>query len=456
MALRPSLEMRIAVALVAACGVTFGLAAFGWWLGLPVWAMIAWLAGVCIACAWKLPAAILRPLASLANMLDALHGGDYAQRLRTDRGGIAGELASGANRLSESLRQHSRTEREADALLGKLLHEIDLAIFTFDRNGRLVLANPAARRLVGVRLGAGVDARALKMDRLLAEDLSAPVRLVFPGGSGRFLVRRRPFRIEGRAHTLLVLTNAEAALVAERREAWQSLVRVLGHEINNSLAPIQSIATSLADSVAEAGAQPTGGGVVAQAEWIDHLKLIAGRADALGRFVAGYAALARLPEPKIQTLELSALIQNVVEMETRLPVRVSGPAIEIQADPDQLEQALINLVKNAVDAVELQRGTVDLQWQTQSVGVVIEVSDDGAGPPDSDNLFVPFFTTKPGGSGIGLLLARRIAELHGGELNLNRRTDGPGAVARLWLPVRPGESGSTRPESPTSSNPPCR
>jgi nitrogen fixation/metabolism regulation signal transduction histidine kinase len=232
-----------------------------------------------------------------------------------------------------------------------------------------------------------------------------------------------------------------SALRAERQEAWQRLVRVLGHEINNSLAPIKSIAETLSGMARREERERD------RAEMADGLDRIADRANALGRFVGGYAALARLPAPNMKRFSLDQLAGRVAAMETRVEVQLDGPEVEIEADPDQLEQALINLVKNGGDSVGEFEGKVWLRWRPDGSGVLIEVIDNGPGPPESENLFVPFFTTKPGGSGIGLLLARRIAEMHDGWLTLEHRDDaGQGACARMWLPrghsggfVAPGE-----------------
>ncbi len=391
---------------------------------LPAWApWVAAIAGVFLL-AWFMPARIVRPLGSLTNVLGAVRSHDLAVRARADRGGVVGELAHEINRLADGLRAHGLAIRQSDALLSKLMQEIDLPIFTFDSKHRLAAANPAAERLCGTRLKAGISAQALGVEDFLDQTHDEPVKLEMTGGAGRFLIRHRPFRIGGEPHTLLVLTEVGGALGAERREAWQSLVRVLGHEINNSLAPIKSIAQTLLAAEGE----------LDEAEVQESLRLIASRADALDRFVGGYAALARLPTPKITDCELENLTARVAELETRVEVELDGPSMTVRVDADQLEQALINLVKNAGDAVAEDQGQVRLQWSEQDSGILIEVLDNGPGPPESENLFVPFFTTKPGGSGVGLLLARRIAELHGGWLNLEPRHDQPGAVARLWLP----------------------
>lgn len=426
---RRGLETHIRLALLAM--LALGLA--GWALGLfasmlPIWLPPALVLVTGLVLAWALPARLARPLASLINVLEAVRRQDFALRARTDRGGVVGELASEINRFADGLKSHGLAARQSDALLAKLMAEIELPVFTFDHERRLTVANPAAERLCGGRLEPGTSAEALGLTQALAHVEEGPLSLILPGGSGRYLVGRRPFRLAGRPHQLLVLTEAGSALGAERREAWQGLVRVLGHEINNSLAPIKSLAQTLAEAAAEDSLDGE--------ELKESLELIADRADALGRFVGGYATLARLPVPRLQTISLERLAGRVAELEARLAIECHGDPTRLQADPDQLEQALINLAKNAVDAVAESTGQVRLQWQRQGRGVLIEVLDNGPGPPPSENLFVPFFTTKPGGSGVGLLLARRIAELHEGWLRLEAREPGPGARAALWLPER--------------------
>ncbi|MCC5865381.1 MAG: hypothetical protein JJU31_09710 [Wenzhouxiangella sp.] len=426
---RRGLETNIRLALLTMLAVGLG----GWALAqlsslLPVWLPPLLMLSVGLVLAWVLPIRMARPLSSLVNVLEAVRRQDFALRARTDREGVVGELAAEINRFADGLKSHGLAARQSDALLAKLMAEIELPVFTFDDEQRLTVANPAAERLCGGRLEPGTTAEALGLDQALAHADDSPLSLSLPGGAGRYLVGRRPFRLAGRPHQLLVLTEAGSALGAERREAWQGLVRVLGHEINNSLAPIKSLAHTLADAAADDSLDGE--------ELKESLALIADRADALGRFVGGYATLARLPVPRLQTVNVERLARRVIELESRLAIDCQGEPISLEADPDQLEQALINLVKNAVDAVAGDGGQVRLQWQRQGGGVLIEVVDNGPGPPPSENLFVPFFTTKSGGSGVGLLLARRIAELHEGWLRLESREPGPGARAVLWLPQR--------------------
>jgi nitrogen fixation/metabolism regulation signal transduction histidine kinase len=247
-------------------------------------------------------------------------------------------------------------------------------------------------------------------------------------------MRRTTFRQEGRAHQLLVLADVSRPLRDEERQAWQRLIRVIGHEINNSLAPIKSIAGSL-ESMLSRNVLPE--------DWNDDMKrglaVIATRSDALSRFTTSYAQLAKLPEPRHESIRVADLIQRAAGLETRLTVRVEcGPDLVVRADPDQLEQLLINLVKNAVEAASETHGAVRVGWSRTTAGtpfVEIHVDDEGPGLSNTANLFVPFFTTKPAGSGIGLVLSRQIAEAHGGSLTLSNRQDTRGCRASLRLPA---------------------
>src|SRR5690606_1311656 len=162
------------------------------------------------------------------------------------------------------------------------------------------------------------------------------------------------------------------------------------------------------------------------------------RSGALGRFLRAYAQLARLPKPQTRDVQIRPLLHRITELENRVPVRMNGGEdLQITADPDQLEQLLINIVRNAADAT-LENGaggSVFLTWAQVEGALQVTVDDEGPGLPDTSNLFVPFFTTKPAGSGIGLALSRQIAEAHGGSIALENRTDGPGCRATVRLPL---------------------
>lgn len=398
-------------------------------LGMGLAAVVIWL-GI------RMARRSLRPLASATTVIEALRDGDYALRLNSRLKGMLGELGYSVNLLADALHKRSLDNRESGLLLGKVLEEIELPVLAFHQDGTLVLSNPAARKLIGVELHEGVTAAALGIDGLLEGELEQSTRLVFPGGSGRYLVRRRMFRLGGIPHKLLVLAEVGSVISAERNEAWQSLVRVMSHEINNSLSPIKSLAETWKGRADDSDRE------LDRQRLADSLGLIARRSASLSRFVGIYAGLAKLPEPSREPVRVRELVEKICALETRVEIGCDGDDLTVELDRDQFEQALINLVRNAVDASsESGKAEVSIRWRRDGQGACIDVIDNGPGPPDTENLFVPFFTTKPDGSGIGLLLVRRIAELHGGWFELKTRHDErQGALARLWLPGAPAAS----------------
>jgi two-component system, NtrC family, nitrogen regulation sensor histidine kinase NtrY len=408
-----------------------------WWRGAfdaltTVCVLIALMVTALLAA--RLQHQVVYPLYTLANLLEALREGDYSLRgSRAQQRDAIGEVVWEVNTLSQTLRDQRLKVEETSALLGKIIASIDIAIFSFDPGGRLRLINPAGERLIGRRAGAalGRSADELGLAGALGIEGGETLRRAFAGGSGRWDVRRFSIREGGLPHDLVVMTDLSRALREEERQAWQRLIRVLGHELNNSLAPIKSMAGTVASLLAM---QPL------PEDWNTDarhgLRVIGDRADALARFMVGYASLARLPPPRRQTVELEPLLRRVVALEQRLGVRLhEGPAIVCELDPDQIEQALINLVKNAVEASQPQQGGVELAWSASADRMRIEILDEGLGLGTSENLFVPFFTTKPGGSGIGLVLAQQIVEGHGGSLALEDRRDRRGCVAVVELPL---------------------
>ena len=376
---------------------------------------------------------IVHPLQTMTNLLAALREGDYSIRARGARVDDAlGEALLEINSLGETLRVQRLGAFEATALLRTIMAEIDVAVFTFDPDHRLRLVNRAGEHLLGQPMDKllGRRAQELGLAACLEASEDAPVTLSFPGGSGRWGVRRSSFRERGLPHELLVLTDLSRTLREEERRAWQRLVRVLGHEMNNSLAPIKSIAGSLEALLRRETPPP---------DWQDDarsgLKSIAARADSLGRFMQAYARLAKLPPPQKEHVNLGELIRRVVSLEPRLSVNViPGPEFRIVADGAQVEQLLINLVHNAVDASLETHGGVSIRWREAADCIEVSVADEGPGIMNPNNLFVPFFTTKPGGSGIGLALSQQIAEAHGGSISLTNRAGGNGAEAVLRLP----------------------
>jgi len=400
---------------------TVGLLIVGCWLGF----------------AFALRERVIRPLQTLANILAALREDDFSIRARgADPRDTLGEVVLEVNALGETLKEQRLGAVEATALLRKVMAEIDVSVFTFDSGQRLRLVNRAGERLLGHSAEEllGHSAAELGLSDCLEGEATRTIQKVFPGGSAgatRWGLNRSNFREGGLPHQLLVLSDLSRALREEELQAWQRLVRVLGHELNNSLAPIKSVAGSLESLLVRQPRAPDW-----ETDMRQGLRLIASRSEALSRFMEAYARLARLPRPKRKPMDVGEWIRRVVTLETRLPIKLeAGPNLIIRADGDQLDQLLINLVRNAVDASLETNGGVNVGWSKADAHLLVRVDDEGHGLSNTANLFVPFFTTKPGGSGIGLVLSRQIAEGHGGLLTLENRKEGPGCEARLLLPL---------------------
>ena len=377
---------------------------------------------------------VVFPLRTLSNLLAALREGDFSIRARgADNADALGEVLREVNALGETLRQQRLGALEATALLRKVMEEIDVAVFAFDGNGTLRLVNRAGERILNQpeeRLLGG-NARDLGLSDCLDGDTPRIEQIAFPGKSGRWEIHRGSFREGGLAHQLLVITDLSRALRDEERQAWQRLIRVLGHELNNSLAPIKSVAENLGSVLGRKDRAPDW-----QEDMRSGLNIIAARTDGLARFMSAYARLAKLPPPTFQDVDVGVWIRRVTGLESRLQVKLqAGPEVRIEADPDQLDQLLINLLRNAVDASLETGGGVRVGWDHEDSYINVWVQDDGPGIPNPTNLFVPFFTTKPGGSGIGLVLSRQIAEAHGGTLTLENREEARGCEAHLRLPL---------------------
>jgi nitrogen fixation/metabolism regulation signal transduction histidine kinase len=398
------------------------------------WTLTVIIIGVWTGCSFSVRQRVVLPLQTLSNLLAALRESDFSIRAR----GASGDDPLGAvmlevNVLAATLHDQRLGALEAGALLRTVMVEIDVAVFTFDRAQALRLVNRAGERLLAQPaeqlLGRTADDLGL---RGCLEGTSPRIEdVTFPGGAGRFEVRRTTFRQGGLPHQLLVLADVSRPLRDEERQAWQRLIRVIGHEINNSLAPIKSIAGSLESMLAREHMPD---------DWNDDMRrglaVIAARSDSLSRFTTAYARLAKLPAPRLDSVHVPGLVRRVAGVETRLGVRINeGPDVTIRADPDQLEQLLINLTHNAVDAALQTGGGVTIGWKREGRSFDLWIDDGGSGLPNASNLFVPFFTTKPGGSGIGLVLSRQIAEAHGGSLTLDNRADTRGCRAYLRLPI---------------------
>jgi nitrogen fixation/metabolism regulation signal transduction histidine kinase len=463
-------ERRIRVFCLLIAAPAFLLAAILLWHAKVSGSMASTLLGgaalFSLIAAGMLMEEIIRPLQTLANVVSALRESDYSFRARGSRQLDAlGELALEINEFADMLQSQRLDELEASALLRCVINSMDAPVLAFDPEHRLRLINPAAERIFRLTAGRAMGSSADEVQ--LAGLLDQPDRgIMVLAGKGypvHWMVRRSSFRQHGIPHTLLVLSDVSIALREQERDAWQRLIRVIGHEINNSLTPIKSIAGSLRSWI---HINPLKVKAMDAFAGDDHvfnlergLKIIENRAESLNRFIQAYRQLAQLPPPALQPVSLHLLIERAAGLETRVAVRLKpGPDIVLQLDPDQIEQLIINLLRNAAEAALAHfpdapsNSEVTITWRAAPSGVVILIEDNGIGLINPSNLFVPFYTTKPGGSGIGLALARQICEAHGGVLQVANRLDGQGCCAEIRLPLGPSSQRFLAPAQEPAEN----
>lgn len=389
-----------------------------------------------------------RPLQTLANVIGSLRDEDYSFRARNATAEDAlGELSLEVNALADMLSGQKIRTIEATALLQRVVDEIDAPLFAFDPATELRLVNPAGEHLLRQNRTRmmGRKAAEIGLQECLKATNETVVELNVGESQARWLLRRSSFRQNGVPHTLVVLSDVSRALREEERKAWQRLIRVLGHELSNSLAPIKSIAGSLNSRVQMTSIDPE-----VRSDLQRGLEIIETRSASLQRFLEAYRKLAQMPKPHLKDVPLAPLVSRVAALETRLKVCVrEGPNIVFLADPDQLEQMLINLIRNAADAVLESTGAtskhikegcngntdgVVVRWDADAYQVILGIEDEGPGLLNPSNVFTPFYTTKPNGSGVGLVLCRQIAEAHGGAIEIANRRDGPGCLVKVVLP----------------------
>jgi two-component system nitrogen regulation sensor histidine kinase NtrY len=402
-------------------------------------------AAVVVGVGWfanhRIEAVTGRSLRTATNVFDALRHHDYGMRARLDvHSGSVANLLAETNALAGHLADERSRANEASALLETIVRRVDVALLAFDESGLLRWWNPAAERVFVATLSVDMTAEALGISDWLDGDNERPV--VVPGQTSpaTWDLRRGVFHREGKRYQYVLLASLQRVRREEERGAWQRLLRVIGHEVNNTLAPVSSMAATCKGMLQDDG-------VAAIERVVRALDVIERRSASLGQFIAEYARLARVPEPRLAPVELGEIIRRVAAMDTRCAVRVIGVAeTTVLADEPLLEQALVNLVRNAIDAALTTEGTVTIDWRTEDDEAYVLIADDGPGIENPENLFVPLFSTKPGGSGIGLVLARNILEAHRGDVRLVNRAHATGCIAYVTLPIadRPPESGSAR------------
>lgn len=454
-ALKQENQVRLAAALVAVPSLAAAMILL--WSG-PYERSTQWGLTIVLALLWLWAVAevhrrVVYPLRTVSNMLGALRERDFSMRARGARSDDAmGEVLTEVNSLARLLREQRLSAMETSALLRQIMSEIDVAVLAFDEHRKLRMVNGHAEGLLGMSTEAAIGRTAseLGLGELFEGATPRVLDRAFGGRAGRWELRRGTFLEGGLPRQLVILSDLTRTLREEERQAWQRLVHVLRHEVNNSLTPICSLAESMAGLLDKPASSDS------TQDLREGLSIIAERSRGLTRFMTAYSQLTRLPPPKLAPVDVGECVRRVAGLETRTRVVVSpGQPITLPADGDQLQQLLVNLIRNAAEAAIETGGGVTVGWGVISSDprfCEIWIEDEGPGISNPANLFVPFYTTKPNGSGIGLALARQIAEGHGGTVTLESRKDARGSRASCRLLLQVSDSGHLR---PTSEHPPA-
>lgn len=371
---------------------------------------------------------------TLSNLLEGMTHGDYS--LRGRRYGVddsLGQLVGQINDLAETLVEQRFTAHESQLLVSKVIQHIDVAIIAVDENKHLALLNPAAEKLLNVEF-AQVLHQPLDdiAQRLLTVNTDQVVELNFAKGKRKFKVIRDQYREHGQQHELFFVTDVNVLLRDHERQAWQNLIRVLSHEINNSLAPIASLANTLKTLASKQELKASFSQNLSES-----LDIIAERAESLKAFINSYRQLTHLPEPKKIEINLQTLFDKIIPLFNQREIVVDCQRqLSVFVDPVQFEQVLINLLKNADEAMVDKSKSILITVETGVDLILVKIIDNGLGIKNINNLFTPFYTTKKQGSGIGLVLCRQIIEAHLGDLSLENRSVKQGCIVKIKLPKK--------------------
>lgn len=381
---------------------------------------------------------LLRHIRTLSNLVESTRAQDYSMKAARARDpGELAELYQQINSLTDSLKIGRQSEQELLSILEKVVSQINVAIIVFDSQDEIRLVNPVANALLQSSTEKLIGMK--HADTVLAQlPASSEPKLVdfrFPGAEGRWQIMQHYYRHQGEESRIVFIADLKQVLSDEEIAAWQRLIRVISHEVNNSLAPIMSLCQTLTGMLSKPDAD--------YADVRVGLSVIGERAKGLQDFISVYARLARLPEPHKVLFPAGDLADRLRRIFAGRPLEiVPFPDVAIFGDPVHMEQALINLIKNGLEANPETAPAVQVRCRLRDGQCEFEVADHGAGIGNPDNLFVPFYTTKAEGAGIGLILCRQIAAKHHGHVSLENRSDGPGAVARLSLPLPPAQARS--------------
>tara|TARA_R110001592_G_scaffold1277_4_gene7517 strand:- start:1433 stop:2800 length:1368 start_codon:yes stop_codon:yes gene_type:complete len=398
-------------------------------IGIVVF-LLLFLTLYCVSSVWRQSQYQFR---SLHNLLEAIVQGDYSFRGSRRFGDSAfGALISTINDLANTLYKQRLKSEESQLLVKKVVDQIDVAIIAWDQRQTIQLINPAARRLLNFpedQLGKLLLPPLLDFANELKVGETQVQELQFQEVRGRYRLHLERFITDGDTHNLLFLTNLSSILRLEERRAWRNLVRVLSHEINNSLSPLKSFSATLNTQI-----QKRETDAELKRELTEGMNIIGHRADSLAKFVQRYYEIAKLPEPDRKATDFQQCLAGLSKLFPGNEIRFEGKQVTLAIDQAQIEQVIINLIKNAVEAAA-SGSLVEVQWLAHGSALVVRVIDNGSGIQNIENIFTPFYTTKASGSGIGLVLCQQIVEAHDGDLSLANRQDGQGCVATIRLPL---------------------
>jgi len=376
---------------------------------------------------------------TLANIIESMIDGDYSLRGREQNNHAYQELLTLVNNLSDTLALSKIEAKESRQLLDRIMQQMDAMVLAVDESGRIVMANDSAQKLLLIDMSqqANLFLSDLVIGKVISSAESGIINFEQPQLKGEHFLFKEYFLSEGKQHQLFLITSAQRLLLEKERKSWQSLLRVLSHEMNNSLTPISSISQSITQKLKNKDKALNRDSLLMGVEIINE------RSSSLSSFIASYSQLSHLPEPNKSAFSLKGLIQSCAALFSDCQLVFTKESIElnnltINADKAQLEQVFINIFKNAQEAMQIidndKAKIIDIFCQIDDKYFQIHICDSGTGIANEENLFVPFYSTKPQGSGIGLALCKQILFNHGGSLALANRKELQGAEAIISLP----------------------
>lgn len=382
--------------------------------------------------AFEIRRLITAQLRRATNLMDALSHGDFSLRavIRGENSAL-NEFNHLLNSLADTMTQQSLVSRERQILLHKVIDQIDVAIVAVDHQDCISLMNPAAEKLLDATFShlQGAPIKTLGLQDVLTNDYRQVIEFEIKQHRKKVYLHSDEYFEQGKRHRLIFITDIQEILRDEERNAWQRLLRVLSHEINNSLAPIASISESLYSSTLQEST------TLEPSDFQQGLAVISERSHHLNDFIKRYQQLSKLPDPSKSIVNVHHVLSSTVALFDDVLMNDVDESLTCFVDESQLQQVLVNLIKNALQACEPSMAT-----EKTTIGVTskpgqleITVTDNGCGITNMDNIFVPFYTTKQTGSGIGLVMSRQIMRNHGGDLHLNNRQKSTGVIATVII-----------------------